>query len=500
MDASQNHAKPPDPVGVDEEVGTDDDVLRQLETFVRKRLGPETIVEGFSRVSTGRSRQNWLFDAVWPHEGTTKREPLIVRRDPLGGLLETDRGAEFNLLQALESAPIPTPQVRWLDPQGAELGRPCLVMVRMAGTCDYYALNGDAPLEGRVDLARRLCSLLAEVHRVDWQRIGLADTLTDPGPMASLAALGEWEAILQRDQLEPYPEMELCAQWLRANAPRSLRTVLVHADFKVGNVLLDDDGEIVALLDWEIAHLGDPHEDLGWVTQPLRTKEHFIKGTWERAELLDHYEKASGYPIDHQAVRWWNVLAAYKTAVMQASGLRAFVEGRSDEHYQPSAPVLKALINAAMQPVSGAPVPQSPIPYAAPTHSANVAQPLLLNVAGNTDVAGTPPIPLQAEVQPLAFPAGDVTAFLQCDTAKTVDLLKEYGPARNVTTEAHGAHDVLDDALPDALTANHHARQQLVELIRTLPLGQSGDSARGSLGSHLLQRFSANPALARRKP
>ncbi len=504
MDASQNHAKPPDSVGVDDEVGTDDDVLRQLETFVRKRLCPETTIQGFSRVSTGRSRQNWIFDAVWQHEGTTKREPLIVRRDPLGGLLETDRGVEFNLLQALESAPIPTPQVRWLDPQGAELGRPCLVMVRMAGTCDYYALNGDEPLESRVDLARRLCSLLAEVHRVDWQRIGLADTLTDPGPMASLVALNGWEAILARDQLEPYPEMELCAQWLRANAPRSLRTVLVHADFKVGNVLLDDDGEIVALLDWEIAHLGDPHEDLGWVTQPLRTKEHFIKGTWERAELLDHYEKASGYPVDHDAVRWWNVLAAYKTAVMQASGLRAFVEGRSDEHYQPSAPVLKALINAAMPPSSRDPLPQTPIPHAEPTSSADVGQPLLVNAARETGDAVIAPSPSQDDGQPLAFPGGDIAAFLRWDTARIVEVLQQHGAGVSVINHGPDANDALannamaNDALAnDALANNHDVRRQLVELIRTLPVGQPGDSARGHIGFHLLQRVSANPALAR---
>jgi hypothetical protein len=290
-----------------------------------------------------------------------------------------------------------------------------------------------------------------------------------------LVALSEWETILQRDQLEPYPEMELCAHWLRSNAPRSPRTVLVHADFKVGNVLLDDDGEIVALLDWEIAHLGDPHEDLGWVTQPLRTKEHFIKGTWERAELLDHYEKASGHPVDHDAVRWWNVLAAYKTAIMQASGLRAFVEGRSDEHYQPSAPVLKALINAAM----------SPTPDDMSTASASPS-----------------PSPSPGDGPPFVFPGGDVTAFLQWDTARTLELLHQLQQHQQLhqlhqqgvvtTAFADGVHTI------DALKENHVARQQLVELIRTLPLGQPGERARGHIGSHLLQRVSANPALARR--
>jgi aminoglycoside phosphotransferase (APT) family kinase protein len=502
MDGSQHLATKADEINDD--VATDEDVLRQLETFVRKRLGPDMSIEGFTRVSTGRSRQNWLFDAVWTHEGATKREPLIVRRDPLGGLLETDRGTEFALLRALESAPIPTPQVRWLDAQGVELGRPCLVMVRMAGTCDYYALNADKPVEERVDLARRLCSLLADVHRVDWHGIGLPSTVADPGPMASLAALDAWEAILARDQLEPYPEMALCAQWLRSTAPRSPRTVLVHADFKVGNVLLDDDGEIVALLDWEIAHLGDPHEDLGWVTQPLRTKEHFIKGAWERAELLAHYEQVSGHTVDHQAVAWWNVLAAYKTAVMQTSGLRAFVEGRSDEHYQPSAPVLKALINAAMPSMLEASMPPLPVPSPTPAPSPNVRQPSLVTVTGDADAASANPT-LAHIGQDSPLPIGDVSAFLQWDTARTLELVQQHHSGTTASSTTPGSTPAT--TVPpngeglithDPLSANHQARQRLVELIRDLPVGQPGDSARDQIGSHLLRRVSANPALARR--
>jgi aminoglycoside phosphotransferase (APT) family kinase protein len=300
-------------------------------------------------VSTGRSRDNWVFDAVWRRSGTDawNTDELIARRDPEGGLLETDRAVEFEILKALTKSNLTTPAPRWLDATGEELGRPCLIMTRLPGTCDYYALSSGAPMAERVNLAGRLCTLMSDVHSVDWQAIGPGATLTDPGPGASKAALAEWEAVLHRDQMEPYPELALAAQWLRKQAPRSPRTVLVHADFKVGNVLTED-GNIVALLDWELAHLGDPHEDLGWVTQPLRKREHFIPGTWERRELLDHYQRVSGLEVDHDAVLWWNVFAAYKTAVMQASGLRAFTEGRSEDFYQPSAPVLTLLLDQVL--------------------------------------------------------------------------------------------------------------------------------------------------------
>ena len=200
------------------------------------------------------------------------------------------------------------------------------------------------PPAARSDLARRLCELLALVHRVDWRKVGLDRVLDDPGPAAAAAAVDHWEAILRRDRLEPHPELELAARWLRTHAPRSPGTALVHGDFKVGNVLLDPDDQIVALLDWELTHLGDPHEDLGWVTQPLRTREHYVPGSWERDEFLGHYEAVSGLPVDQLAVHWWNVMSCYKTAVMQASGLRSFVEGRSDELYLPTAHVLGTLL------------------------------------------------------------------------------------------------------------------------------------------------------------
>jgi aminoglycoside phosphotransferase (APT) family kinase protein len=110
-----------------------------------------------------------------------------------------------------------------------------------------------------------------------------------------------------------------------------------------------DDGDVTALLDWELAHLGDPMEDLAWVTQPLRSAEHTIEDSWETEDLIAHYAQVTGNPVDRDALKWWVAFSALKTAVMQVSGLRAFLEGRAEEPYRPTRRVLSTLLTTVME-------------------------------------------------------------------------------------------------------------------------------------------------------
>lgn len=318
----------------------------QLRAFFAAQGQPDDLqIVDLVRPSHGRSRDQWLFDIVTNDGAQTIRQPLILRRDPLGGLVKTERAHEFALLRALEDSTLPTPRARWLDTEGIWFGQPSLIMDRANGRPEYFILNGDLPLTERVWIAEQLCDLLASVHTVDWRRLGLSDTLTDPGPWASRTELANFVNVLHTDQLEPYPELELAIDWLSRNAPQSRATVLVHADFKAGNVLFEDN-QIGVLLDWELAHLGDPMEDLGWVTQPLREREHLIRGSWERQHLIDRYTDNTGFNVDPASLHWWNTFSTFKIAVWQVSGLRSYLEGRSDESYRPTAKVLTALLRA----------------------------------------------------------------------------------------------------------------------------------------------------------
>lgn len=312
------------------------DIESLLVGFLSRRLPDvEALrVGAITRVSTGLSRENWVFDLHWTERGRSRSRPLIVRRDPEGGLLASDRRTEFEVLRAVEASAIPAPRALWLDPDGSELGRPSLVMERGSGHCDYFALNGERPLDARLSLAERFCDLLADIHRLDWKALGVDQVLPDPGPDAARRALDEWVAILRQDQIEPLPELELMIDWLTHHAPRSQRTVLVHGDFKAGNILLDDKDQIILLLDWELTHLGDPLDDIGWITQPLRTREHLIQGVWEREQLFERYAARSGVDIDVAAIHWWNTMACFKTAVMQVTGLRSYLADRTEIMYR----------------------------------------------------------------------------------------------------------------------------------------------------------------------
>jgi aminoglycoside phosphotransferase (APT) family kinase protein len=319
-----------------ETAASDRELAERLTGFLSDRLGlDELAIEGLHRASYGLSRENWPFDVVWRGpDGRPRREALILRRDPVGSMLATDRVAEFNLLQALgHVAAPPTPEARWLDADGAVFGRPSVIMVRHEGTCDPFVLaggvSGFAP-DVRLGLAHRFMDALIQVHAVDWGGLGLSQFM--PAPTTSEAAawaLDQWDGVLRREAVEPLPELELVLAWLRANVPVTDDVVLVHGDFKPGNTLLQED-RVAVVLDWETAHLGDPLEDLGWVTNPMRRTEHQIPGAWETEQMLDYYAASTGRSVRRERVRWWRVLAMFKLETIALTGVRSFLDGRFD--------------------------------------------------------------------------------------------------------------------------------------------------------------------------
>lgn len=311
-----------------------------LERWLGDEIGLPVTIGRVERTSSGFSRENWVFEASWGD----RTHLLIARRDPVGSVLHTDRSIETAVLRALDDTAVPSPRLLWADLDGTRCERPCLVMEHVDGVCDSYVLSSDRPVDERLRIAHAVYDRLAEIHLVDWRRLGLGNLLADPGEAAALAALDHWEAELLRVRLSPEPELRYVISWLREHAPSNDMVTLVHGDFKPGNVLVRD-GHVTAVLDWETVHLGDPHEDLGWVSNPLRAAEHCIPGTWEPADLFSRWESLTGLEVDLDRIRWWQVLANLKLAVIVLTGAHAFVDRRLDRVHQSPVAIHRMLLD-----------------------------------------------------------------------------------------------------------------------------------------------------------
>ena len=290
----------------------------------------ELTVAQLKRISGGASRETWSFDATWREGKARAGRGYILRRDPEAGLLETERSVEFLVYRALENSDVPVPEVYWLEDDPQWLERPFFVMRRLPGDASTGAVIGHHNIDA---IAQQKVEILGAIHGFDWEKgsLGSLRKPDDPGDSPDLE-IGHWERIMREEALEPQPTLEMGIAWLKANKPVPERITLVHGDYRTGNFLVDGD-RISGVLDWEMVHLGDPMEDIAWVC--MRSwrwaGDARVGGLLTREEFYDRYEKVSGRSIDRDAVRFWEVLANVKLAVIFITGARSFAEGRSKD-------------------------------------------------------------------------------------------------------------------------------------------------------------------------
>ena len=275
-------------------------------------------VTGVRRLSGGASRSTSAFDLV---DADGASVPLIVQVDrgdtAQGAKMRTERA----LLEAAKAAGVPVPAVVAMgDGTGGDpVGAGWLVVERLVGeTIPRKILRDDEWTEARTMLAAQCGEALASVHGIAPDAIeGLPgrDPLADPLPW--LDALGEVR-----------PALELGARWLAARRPPPGPLVTVHGDFRLGNLLVGPGG-LRGVLDWELAHAGDPAEDVGWLCAPPwrfgGAGEVGGFGTLE--ELLGAYEEAGGTGVDRATVHWWEVYATVKWATICALQASAHLSG-----------------------------------------------------------------------------------------------------------------------------------------------------------------------------
>ncbi|MGQ0632562.1 MAG: phosphotransferase family protein [Sporichthyaceae bacterium] len=296
----------------------------QLTAFLTHELGRDVEVDEPRLLGGGSSKANWAVSARWSVQFGAEWEPaggeLILRQEPAAGVVTTGLAQEFALLRAL-NGDARAPGVLWLDGTAQWFDRPSMLSFRHPGRADRSVLRGRDPLglgaDGQRALAGDLADLLAAVHAVPRARV--ADALPDPGPDSARSELARWGEEL--DGLDRGGgDLAPVRDWLHAHCPDPARTRLVHGDFRPANVLVDD-GRISALLDWELAHFGDPCDDLGWYTCSIYRAEHFPAG-WGVEDFLARYVDAGGRAPEPERLRFWQVLSVFRLAVIAIRAAR----------------------------------------------------------------------------------------------------------------------------------------------------------------------------------
>ena len=312
-----------------------------LEEALSKYLAPRLNAAGavaitnLVRIPGGASRETWMFDASWTEGEATRTEPFILRIDPPASLVESEREVEYAFYSAFEHTDVPVPRMRWLEQDASHLGAPFFIMDRILG-CDSHPQRILAPDYAGVlpMLGRRMYEILGAIHRFDWRESAIAPVATAPTPDACWSReVDYWEDMINRHEISPQPIARAAIRWLRANPPPPAQRVsVVHGDYRVGNFLYTHEG-IHGVVDWEMAHLGDPLEDLAWSFMEVWewARDGKKGGIIDADEAIAIYEDASGIRVDRDALHWWDVFNGLKGQGIWITGTHAYQDGDSKE-------------------------------------------------------------------------------------------------------------------------------------------------------------------------
>jgi aminoglycoside phosphotransferase (APT) family kinase protein len=256
-------------------------------------------VEGLHRLTGGASRETWTFDAV----SAAGRRALILRTGPPTEM-HASMECEARAQAAAEAAGAPVPHILVADNRAAPLGNPFLICDEVKGETVVRRIDRRLDDVGRAGLLAQCAEALAAIHRADPREVGLAAE----DPLAQC-----------RDQLDVMGDttatFEWAFRWLAEHRPAPGPTGLVHGDFRMGNLIVDE-SRLAAVLDWELVHFGDVCEDLAWFCiRAWRFGAPTGRGAGGLGGIesfLTSYQQAGGTTVDRARFHWWLVLCTLR--------------------------------------------------------------------------------------------------------------------------------------------------------------------------------------------
>lgn len=312
----------------------------RIAAYARHRMpeARDVEVDGVDRIHGGASRETFRFVLRYvPGEGGGRVEQrLVLRRDPAGSLIETDRAVEFCAYRAFHGSAVPVPEPWWLEEDPSWLGQPFFVMEEIAGyEAGPTALFAPPYVDHLEKLGCRKWEILGEISRADPHALGLVGPMEPVAPDAAWRReLDYWEGVLDEDEVCPQPVIRAVIRRLRREPPApAQKLAVVHGDYRTGNFLYDTQGGIHAVLDWEMAHLGDPLEDLAWGINRVWcwARDDRVGGLLDRERAIGIWEESSGLRADREALRWWELFSCVKGQGIWVSSAKEYGEGKNQD-------------------------------------------------------------------------------------------------------------------------------------------------------------------------
>lgn len=297
-----------------------------VEALVRAREAhaSEVRVSALVPLRGGNARKAWVLDVSWSAEGTRYLEPCVLLLQEEAGQLESDVAVEFDVLRAVQQGPAFAPRPLWLDADGEILGSPGFLMARLGGGARLRELLDPGRSAQNRGVALGLAAAAAALHDLPPDALRASRLPMVGRDEAALVQVRYWEAQFLEHRMEAHPILVDAFAWLRAHAPVAERVCIVHGDLRFGNVLYEED-RLCGLLDWEMAHLGDPCEDLAWAYRPLwapRPEPSF-------EAFVAAYERASSLRLPPFNLHYYRLFSEAKHAVISLTGARSFAAGRT---------------------------------------------------------------------------------------------------------------------------------------------------------------------------
>ena len=295
--------------------------LLALAAVIEHAYDAPVVVGDVVRLSGGASRETYAIDVSY--EG--KSESLVLQRCAVRAAdTERDLAVEASVLKAALSAGVPVPELIASSRDDESLGRPFLLSRFVDGESIARRIQrNDVHKHARSAFSEDCSIALARIHAID--------------PSTVTGLTGEDQLERYREALgelaQPHPTFELALRWLAASRPPDVAASVVHGDFRLGNLLIDGNG-LTAVIDWEVAHLGDPMEDLGWLcTKAWRFGgRHDVGGIGSKEELFDAYENESGGAVDRDSVHWWQVFGSLKWGIICIRQASRHLTGETTSH------------------------------------------------------------------------------------------------------------------------------------------------------------------------